>query len=591
MNSAHIFQSSVICLLFLVHDNYLLRGFCHPTQERAINGASERHDLQRVSQGRFVGDPHRDDLWTATSPEAQQDNSVDTAAVDGGVGGRDGEGNVKDNGGTVNESSARLSNIGRRQLLASALEEEEALWEAKGGQREEGKEEEGGEDDRDGDYVIAEKEESGNAKEREDESLGSMWLGVGTRYEENEEELEGSNESLGMEDDQMNENEGDNQDDIEQKGVDSENVIKVEYAKDLGQMETEEDYVPFAGDMQSDGADENDQYIGSAARVGLNVMPRSISPDRGSGKPTLASFEGTPLPPEVSIQEWQTNHRYRISHAHSDGVDGIETRTASSLPTKIDLSSSTFLAGIDTDFYRTQKGYVAICAVVRDAHDDVLEWLHHHRRLGMHPIYIYDHSSTPPMSGVLGREIENGHVVYRYFVDFEHSSGRPQLWAYDDCLQQHGFKHTWIAFIDVDEFLVFKTGATVQSLPLLLKRYEDFSALAVHWILFGSSGHISRPSKGVLRSYVRCMPRLHTQHLFIKTIAQPRCTVGTSDSPHSFIHNCSYPAVRTDGSPVLGPKTDDEPIYDVLAIHHYALKSQEEFEIKMLRGSGMKRQR
>lgn len=70
------------------------------------------------------------------------------------------------------------------------------------------------------------------------------------------------------------------------------------------------------------------------------------------------------------------------------------------------------------------------------------------------------------------------------------------------------------------------------------------------------------------------------------------CTVSASDSPHHFIHNCSAPAVRTDLSPVEGATAEGgAPLHDPLALHHYATKSVEEFKIKMLRGSGMRRQR
>ena len=41
-------------------------------------------------------------------------------------------------------------------------------------------------------------------------------------------------------------------------------------------------------------------------------------------------------------------------------------------------------------------------------------------------------------------------------------------------------KHQWMAFIDVDEFLVIR-NSTVTSLPQLLREYTDFGGLAVNW--------------------------------------------------------------------------------------------------------------
>ena len=37
-----------------------------------------------------------------------------------------------------------------------------------------------------------------------------------------------------------------------------------------------------------------------------------------------------------------------------------------------------------------------------------------------------------------------------------HGSGKPQLAAYDTCLARWGARHTWMGFIDVDEFLMFR---------------------------------------------------------------------------------------------------------------------------------------
>jgi hypothetical protein len=59
--------------------------------------------------------------------------------------------------------------------------------------------------------------------------------------------------------------------------------------------------------------------------------------------------------------------------------------------------------------------------------------------------------------------------------------------------------------------------------PSLQQGYEDYSALGVHWLLFGSSGHKTRPDHGgVLRNYYKRLPLMHGQHTLIKTIANTR---------------------------------------------------------------------
>ena len=43
--------------------------------------------------------------------------------------------------------------------------------------------------------------------------------------------------------------------------------------------------------------------------------------------------------------------------------------------------------------------------------------------------------------------------------------------------------------MDADEFVVLR-GNKAASLPELLHEYEDYGGLALHWIMYGSSGHV-----------------------------------------------------------------------------------------------------
>lgn len=45
-------------------------------------------------------------------------------------------------------------------------------------------------------------------------------------------------------------------------------------------------------------------------------------------------------------------------------------------------------------------GYMAICAIVKNQHKDIREWLEYHRWLGVQKVYIYDNNSTVRACGV-----------------------------------------------------------------------------------------------------------------------------------------------------------------------------------------------
>ena len=63
-----------------------------------------------------------------------------------------------------------------------------------------------------------------------------------------------------------------------------------------------------------------------------------------------------------------------------------------------------------------------------------------------------------------------------------------QLIAYDLCVLEYGHLHHWMAFFDVDEFMVFTNPAdsAIDNLPTLLQAYEGHGGLAVSYRMFGS---------------------------------------------------------------------------------------------------------
>lgn len=327
-------------------------------------------------------------------------------------------------------------------------------------------------------------------------------------------------------------------------------------------------------------------YEGSEALFGSKLRPANLESNEVQGNEfegglakapkaviNLPTFENTPPPRKLSLRAWQ--------------------ETAAPRPFIIEMTSSLF---VSPHVPKAGSGYVAACLIARDAHEDIAEWIFHHIKLGIAPVYVYDHGSLPPLQNVLRSWIDSGKVVYQR-LELDHpdlvASGKtPQLYAYDQCLHMYGPLHEWIAFFDVDEYLVFTEGPPIQNIAAFLQRYERFSGLAVHWYLFGPNEHHTKPIKGTLKSYTTALPANHSQNMFVKSIVRPACTIKSGDSPHSFVHNCSHPTVRADLVPVDGHSiTTAFPNHRPLALLHYATRSVEEFDRKIKRGSGMRRQR
>lgn len=246
-----------------------------------------------------------------------------------------------------------------------------------------------------------------------------------------------------------------------------------------------------------------------------------------------------------------------------------------SLPT----SGRTLKAGVNP------SGYFAMCLIAKNQHTDIREWLAYYKWIGASKIYVFDHHSEVPISNTIKDFIDEGLVDYFPFPEtFDHYSGRPQLYVYDKCLHEFGPKHEWIAFIDADEYLVFKNGVE-PNIDNFLKNYEPYGGLVVNWILFGSNGYKKKPDGPVLSSYWKCIPPDHCMNEKIKSIVH--CKYGElAVNPHFFEYKEGYFAVNENFERVDGAQTDYVSTKKI-ALHHYFLKSEEEFRAKMKRGSAM----
>jgi hypothetical protein len=281
-------------------------------------------------------------------------------------------------------------------------------------------------------------------------------------------------------------------------------------------------------------------------------------------------------------------------------------------------------------------GYVAICAVVKDQARDLREWVEYHRYVGVRKIYVYDNNSTVPLAASVADHLRDGAVEYSYFVGrrrwrdlFRTTS---QWWAYNDCFARFAHRHRWLAFIDVDEFIVFEEGATKDP-PFLaaadddekdddgggggadgaaadaagppgrprrrrraltpalvdvndfMRDYERFGALAINWRIFGSGGHDTRPRGGVLTNYVACAPSDNPENAHVKVVANTAHALTVGDDPHTvvFKHAGAF-AVDELGRAVHGARTP-APSLTRVALYHYVTKSRAEYGAKAARGS------
>lgn len=211
---------------------------------------------------------------------------------------------------------------------------------------------------------------------------------------------------------------------------------------------------------------------------------------------------------------------------------------------------------------------LAICAIFRDESPYLAEWVEVHRAAGVEHFFLYDNGSADDSLDVLGRVTDGDITVVPWPGEVA------QLLAYADALYRFRTAATWLAFIDVDEFLFSPTG---QRLPEILGAFRAAApAVVANWCVYGTGGVETRPESVVRAFRYRTTGDLNRH---VKSIVQPRFTLPEKPAdPHHFAYYQDRHAVNERGVRVPGPFCS--PSFELLRVNHYHSKSVEEAKAK-----------
>lgn len=211
---------------------------------------------------------------------------------------------------------------------------------------------------------------------------------------------------------------------------------------------------------------------------------------------------------------------------------------------------------------------IVICAIVKQEHLYIDEWIKYHLLLGFDRIYIYDNDEKEPCSYL--------EELYPTKVKVIRFLGRGlQMFCYDQFLRDYYGMHKWVAFIDVDEFIVLRTHNHIKN---FVTEYCKEGAIALNWVLYGSSGLKTYSSKPVLQRFTMRQIGVNKHVKLIGIIDH----IAHMISPH----HCILRTGKTydcNGTMINGPYNEfgnDE----VACVNHYFTKSEQEFREKCMRG-------
>jgi hypothetical protein len=217
---------------------------------------------------------------------------------------------------------------------------------------------------------------------------------------------------------------------------------------------------------------------------------------------------------------------------------------------------------------------IAVCAIFKNEARYLLEWIAFHRVIGVDHFVLYDNGSTDGGADLIRRSRFAHRVT---LIDWPQRAG--QLPAYADFIARHAKRFAWAAIIDLDEFI---HPLDSDSLRPLLRRYDGFSAVLLHWLLFGPSGHEASPSGLAIANYTKRIPADAGVNRHVKSLLRTRDLVGIQTTPHIF--KVSGRCCNTRAETVLAHAQQPAICHEAIVVNHYFTRSAADWRAKLARG-------
>jgi len=171
----------------------------------------------------------------------------------------------------------------------------------------------------------------------------------------------------------------------------------------------------------------------------------------------------------------------------------------------------------------TSKYYLSMCAIFKNEAQYLKEWIEFHQLAGVEHFYLLNNRSTDDYQKVLEPYVKRGIVnlyQWNYTLEDFKNWAQMQRTAYNKIIQKHKFDTTWLAIIDIDEFL-FPTKKN--NLKEFLKDYEEFGGVCANWVMFGTNNVNKIPqNKLLIESLISRAKKNHPRQKYVKSIVQPR---------------------------------------------------------------------
>jgi hypothetical protein len=202
---------------------------------------------------------------------------------------------------------------------------------------------------------------------------------------------------------------------------------------------------------------------------------------------------------------------------------------------------------------------VALVCIAKNEENYIQEWIDYNLKLGFDDIFVYQNNWRYNINS------KNVHTI-------EFDGDCMQEAAYNHFIKSNYDNYDWVAFFDVDEFLVLKKHDNIKK---FIENYSNYNAIGINWVLFGDNGLDFNGSYSLLPRFTKRQIGVN-EH--IKSIVKLK-----NNFYQSVHHPVDVEIVSPNYQLFFGPFNPNGSD-DVAQLNHYFCKTKSEWDNKRSRG-------
>ena len=207
---------------------------------------------------------------------------------------------------------------------------------------------------------------------------------------------------------------------------------------------------------------------------------------------------------------------------------------------------------------------VALVCIAKNEDNYIKEWVEYHLKLGFDHIFIYENDWKCKL-------------LHPNITKIPFPGKNKQLVAYNDFIVRYDRTYNYVAFLDVDEFLVLKRHKNVKD---FITQCGNPAGIGINWQIYGANGLYKRNNdypNSVIKQFTR---RQNGVNMHIKSIIQ---LTPYTKTRMVLPHNPNKMLMDTSGVYFKGPYNKNGSS-NVAVINHYFLRTFADWKEKCQRG-------